>query len=198
MPAAEAYPSSVRGLPTSAPSAGSGLSAPSAALVIRRVVCRVASPRLPLPCLRWRRSAGGQFGISQALADHATGEPKEAFAFSGLAMVEAEGFLIQVTEQVERFDADVRALDRSLQERPEILDPVGVNPAIDVLLSVVDNASDVLTLKAVVGPIGVADNLCALRTLARTLPVSVPFIVFARTLARRYCGRLAHGAPRAL
>ena len=56
------------------------------------------------------------------------------------AIVEAEHLLIEVAEEMEGFDADVGSVDAALEAGPEVLDSVGVNIAIDVLLGVIDDA----------------------------------------------------------
>ena len=114
-----------------------------------------------LAWLRWRRSSAGQLTVGQALACDLAGQPLESLTVAGLAGVEAEGFLVEVAEQVERLDADVGALDGPLEQRPEVLDSVGVNLAIDVLLGVVNDAVNVLALKAVVADPGVGNYLSA-------------------------------------
>lgn len=54
------------------------------------------------------------------------------------AIVEAKRLLVQIAEQVERLDANVRSADGPLQERPEILKAVRVDTAIHVLRGMID------------------------------------------------------------
>src|SRR4030095_14850486 len=61
----------------------------------------------------------------------------------------------QITEQVEGLHANVGATDRALQERPEILEPVGVNLALGIALGVVDD----LMLKPLLKPLGGHERL---------------------------------------
>jgi hypothetical protein len=56
-----------------------------------------------------------------------------------MRFVEPAALLIKVTEQMERFDAHVGALDRPLQERPEVLAAVGMHVPVNVALGMVDN-----------------------------------------------------------
>ena len=118
-------------------------------------------PRLPLPCLGLarRRRSGGQLAVSQTLAGHFTRKPLKSVAITGLTSVEAECLLVKVTEQVERLNTDVGSLERSLEQAPEILDAVGVHLTLNVLLGMVDDATNVLALKAIVASPSVANNL---------------------------------------
>ena len=77
----------------------------------------------------------GDFGESQPLADDLRYRQVESvtvshFAFFGCAIVVAECLFIQVTEQVERFDADIGSFESALEKGPEVLKAVGVNLAI--------------------------------------------------------------------
>src|SRR5690606_33978031 len=56
-----------------------------------------------------------------------------------LASVEAEHLLVEVAEQVERLNGDVRTAERPLKQRPEVLDAVRVDFATHVLASVMLN-----------------------------------------------------------
>jgi hypothetical protein len=55
------------------------------------------------------------------------------------SVIEAKRLLIDVTEKVERFHADVSAVQAALQETPEVLNTVGVNLPINVLFRVVNH-----------------------------------------------------------
>ncbi len=56
-----------------------------------------------------------------------------------LAVVVAKHLLIEITEQVEWFDADVRALQTALQETPEVLHSIRVDLPANVLDGVIYN-----------------------------------------------------------
>lgn len=62
-------------------------------------------------------------------------------------------------KEMERFDADIGSFQSSLQERPEVFDPVHVYLAINVFLCVVDHLMDVLAIKARVGNPCIAENI---------------------------------------
>jgi len=99
-----------------------------------------------LPCrlpLRWRRSQRRAI-TNQALVRHAPSHDSpqdfdKPLGVCRLARVEPEGFLVQVSEQVKRLDADVRALDRPLEQGPEVFEPIGVDVPAHVSLRVVDD-----------------------------------------------------------
>jgi hypothetical protein len=68
-----------------------------------------------------------------------------------LAVVLTERLLIEVTKQMERFDAHISTVDTTLQQRPEVLKAVGVNASIDILDSVIHNRVSVLSGQSLVG-----------------------------------------------
>ncbi len=51
----------------------------------------------------------------------------KALAVADFAVLETEGLLAQIPEEVEALNADVGALDRALEEATEVLQPVGVD-----------------------------------------------------------------------
>src|SRR5207244_2946415 len=99
-----------------------------------RVPCRL--PR------RWRWRGGfcctapGQLTVRQAPPDDRSECFREAAGIAAdvLALVEPEGLLIEIAEEVKRLDADVGAPDRALEARPEVLDSVRVDVISHVLL----------------------------------------------------------------
>lgn len=56
-----------------------------------------------------------------------------------LVIVEAERLLIEIPEQVERLDTDVCSIDAPLDQTPEILKSIGMNFAINIRYSGVNN-----------------------------------------------------------
>ena len=54
-----------------------------------------------------------------------------------IPLVVTEYLFVNVTEQMERFDRNVCAVDPALQERPEILATIRVNLSVDVRLGMV-------------------------------------------------------------
>jgi hypothetical protein len=56
----------------------------------------------------------------------------------------AERLLIQIPEQMERFDADIRSVDGALQQRPEVLQAVRMDSPVDVLDSMVYDLMDIV------------------------------------------------------
>ena len=51
-------------------------------------------------------------------------------------LIESKGLFVQITKHMERLDAHIGALDAALQERPEVLDAVGVDRTVNVVLRV--------------------------------------------------------------
>ncbi len=54
-------------------------------------------------------------------------------------MVESICLLIEVAEQMKRLDTDVGSIQTTLEQRPKVFQPVGVNLAVYVLDGVVDH-----------------------------------------------------------
>ena len=102
-----------------------------------------------------------QLTVCQALADDPRGGTNEALAVSEGTGVESEGLLVEVAEEMERFDADVGTVDGSFQETPEVLQAVGMNPALGVALGVVDHLVLVVLAEPVVGLESVSEDLGA-------------------------------------
>src|SRR2546430_15477112 len=61
-----------------------------------------------------------QFGVGQPLANNRRHRSEETRAIIGFALVEPEYLLIQIAEQMEWFDADVRSSDAPLEQTPEV------------------------------------------------------------------------------
>lgn len=64
-----------------------------------------------------------------------------------VALVVGEAALIEIPEQVERLDADVGATKAALEQSPEVLQTVGVDPTIDVPLGMIDGTMVVAASK---------------------------------------------------
>jgi len=75
----------------------------------------------------------------------------ETVAVVAVAMIVAERLFIDVTEQVERLDADICSVNAALQKTPEVLQAVGVNVALHVGFGVVDYLMGVHIFQPVVG-----------------------------------------------
>jgi len=90
--------------------------------------------------------------VGHALPFNAGQRAHETVAVISLAIVVPERLLVQVTEQMERFDRDVGSPQTTLQQRPDIFDPVRVNLADRIGFGTVDDVVNVLGIKARVGP----------------------------------------------
>ena len=78
-----------------------------------------------------RPSRRGRIGPDQALVSEplphdVSQHVDEAKRIGRLPGVEPEGLFVEVAEQMERLDADVGALDRPLEQRPEVFESVSV------------------------------------------------------------------------
>src|SRR6185369_6127131 len=63
-----------------------------------------------------------QFLVGQSPSDDSINRKIEPFrVIQPLAVIETKCLFVQIPEQVERFDADVRAMNPALQQRPETL-----------------------------------------------------------------------------
>jgi hypothetical protein len=59
--------------------------------------------------------------VCETLTEYAHDADQEPARVGVLPFVESKRLLIEVSEQVKRFDTDIGAFDRALQERPEVL-----------------------------------------------------------------------------
>ena len=86
---------------------------------------------LCLPFLRWRGTCSSQFLVSQPLTNDAVHYTHESAGIVSLTGIIPIGFLVQIPEQVERFDANIGALDCPFKQAPEVFDTVwcGLDPA---------------------------------------------------------------------
>ena len=100
---------------------------------------------------RLRNLRPGEAVVGETLADDALERERETHGVSSFAVIEAERLFIEVAEQMERFHAHVGALERTLQETPEVLASVGVNLPVNVFLGMVDDAVDEVASKPFVG-----------------------------------------------
>src|ERR1700724_1484652 len=140
-------------------------------------------PRRPSCASRPGHLGPGESRVGQALADHAGRRAEEAHAVGHLAVVEPEGLLIQVAEEVERLDADVGSFDRALEERPEVFQIVGVDLALGVAFGMVDDLVDIVLAEFVVGRQRIVNSSDPSATCSRTAGARVLLRVLGTTLA---------------
>ena len=105
---------------------------------------------------RLRVLLAGERNVGEALVDDALEAEDETLCVVHGALVETERLLIEVTEKVERFDRHVGALQGTLQEAPEVLQPVGVYLSVNVRLGVVN---DVMLVPALVHAVVGAESV---------------------------------------
>lgn len=79
-----------------------------------------------------------EFGIGEATAYNVAHDVVKAKLVRHGAIVVSKGLLIDVAEQMERLDANVRAFEAAFQKTPEVLAVVGMHVAIDVFNGVVN------------------------------------------------------------
>lgn len=88
----------------------------------------------------------GKFGIGETLTCDLRNRKSEPLAVGQyvavvvLPVVVAESLFIKIPEQVERFHADVRAIEPALQEAPKVFNRVRVYVAVHVLYGVIHDA----------------------------------------------------------
>lgn len=87
-----------------------------------------------------RSSESDQILVGQAPADDAVDREAEAIRVVHVApIVEPEGLLVQIPEQVERLDRYVGAVQGPFEQAPEVLAAVRVDRAVHVTLGVVND-----------------------------------------------------------
>src|SRR5262245_55445566 len=78
----------------------------------------------------------GQFFVHDSLSDNLTHDHLEAFTVITETLIESKDLFIQVAEHMKRFNTNVGALNATLQERPEVLNAVGVNVSTHIFFGV--------------------------------------------------------------
>lgn len=63
------------------------------------------------------------------------------------AIVETKTLLIDVTEEMERFDANIGSANRALEQAPKVFDSIGMHVATDICFHVVDDVVGVFLIK---------------------------------------------------
>jgi hypothetical protein len=100
--------------------------------------------RLPRFCRSTKKVGAGfffasQLGVRQPLSHDALHRIHKSLSIVMLALVESERLFIEIAEQVERLNADVRSLQTALQERPEVFNSVRVYVALNLRFRVIDH-----------------------------------------------------------
>lgn len=80
----------------------------------------------------------GELLVRHALPGNSGEGQHEATLIVSEPLVEAKRFFIKIAEHVKRFHGNVRAFNHSLQETPEVFDPVRVDRAVNVSFSMTD------------------------------------------------------------
>jgi hypothetical protein len=68
-----------------------------------------------------------------------------------LAVVVAKRLLIEVTEEMERLNTHIGSIDAALEQTPEVLKAIGMNPPVDVLHGMVNNLMGIVAGKTFIG-----------------------------------------------
>lgn len=67
------------------------------------------------------------------------------------AIVVAIDLLIQISEEMERFDADICPFQTTLEQAPEVFESVSVNPPVNVFLSMVNHLVREVAFQSLIG-----------------------------------------------
>lgn len=94
-----------------------------------------------------------------------------------LPVVVAESLFIDVPEQVEGFHAYVGTTQTTLQQAPEVLQPVGMDIPLDVGFGVVDELVDVVGLQPKVGDCLIAEDVRARFNVLFDVASQIPSVV---------------------
>lgn len=122
--------------------------------VLRGVATPHSLDRFPQRCLGLVGEGdrlAGQVAVGQPPTSYLTKNLLEAGRVAVIAGVEPQNLLVDVPAQVEGLNADASAVKGSLEQTPEVLDPVCVNLSTDVGLGVVDGLVVELTAESLVG-----------------------------------------------
>ena len=103
----------------------------------------------------------GKFPVGYPASNNLLHDGSEPLCFRKATSVVAKCLLVDIAEQVEGFDADVCAMQATLQKTPEVLHGVGVNVAVHVLYGVVDDGVLIIAFKTVIGFQFIAEDCSA-------------------------------------
>src|SRR5208282_4458415 len=116
----------------------------------------------------WRSTKRGcrfefarQLFVGQSPACHLGQHAGKTITVIALALVVAERLFIQIAEQMEWLDADIRSLQSALQERPEIFNRIRMYVALNVGFRVIDDFVNVLAIQTVIAKPSVSENVGA-------------------------------------
>lgn len=91
-----------------------------------------------------------QFVIGKAFASKRSRRFHKPISISSFAGIKSKSLFVKITEQVKRFYRNVSTFDASLEQRPKVFNPVGVNVAVPVFVRVIDYVMDIFFVKLVV------------------------------------------------
>ena len=137
-----------------------------------------------------------EFAVGEPLPRRRFSDPVKTIGISTGACVESKSLSVEVSEQVERFDADVCAGKRSLEQAPDVFDPICMNLPVNVLFGMVDDLMLEVVGQVAVRAKRISEKLrtefqraCELQATARC------GYGWAHASFARCCGRPAHGGP---
>src|SRR5437588_2828266 len=88
--------------------------------------------------------------IFQTLADHSAKRLNKSAFVIVFTLIESEGLLIAVTEQMKRFDINIRSFESAFQKRPEVFKAISMNLPARVALQVINDLSVVFIFQIIV------------------------------------------------
>jgi len=109
----------------------------------------------------------GKFLVGDPTSHNLFHDGGKTLRVSGLPVVIAESLFVKVAKQVERFNANVGAVQAPLQETPEVLHGVRVDVPVHILDGVVNHGVLVAITQAIVGKQFIAED-CGTRLYAIT------------------------------
>lgn len=98
-----------------------------------------------------RVSLCGQNAVGQSLTDDGFQHALKSQSVANIAVIESERLLIGVSLQMERSDRNAGPFNRSLEQRPEVFESVGVNSTSDVAGNVVNRGMKIPTYQSGIG-----------------------------------------------
>jgi hypothetical protein len=99
---------------------------------------------------RLRKLLAGQLVEGQPLAEDGRSRFDESLGVRHLAVVEPIDLFVEIAKQMKRFERYIGALEGALEQRPEVLAPVGVDLPVHVAFGVNDDIVDVVRVQPIV------------------------------------------------
>jgi hypothetical protein len=96
------------------------------------------------------RPLADQLVVGKAFASERSRRFHKPISISSFASVESKSLFVEITKQVKRFYRNVSTFEHPFEQAPKVFDSLSMDVPLDVLFSVIDNATNVGIIKIVI------------------------------------------------